>query len=231
MAMLINRPVREYLAVQSGVKGLAVRRGKVQVSPEANAGKTEAAKLHHADRKAQIVSAVAGSAANLAKALTAITSAGALNSAMVADVNLAIGTLPAGESVTITFRVLIDDPFMGSAAEVSNQGTVSGTNFGDVLTDDPTVGGTADPTVTPLDPPDSVVTVAVSPAAVDEDGATNLVYTFTRAGFTANALTVNFSIGGTATFGASPNDYTQTGAASFTPPTGTVNFTAGSSTA
>ena len=233
MAMLVNRPVREYLAVQSGVKGLAIRPGKAQVSPEANARKTEAAKLHHADRKAQIVSnsAVAGSAANLAKALTAITSAGALNSAMVADVNLAIGTLPAGESVTITFRVLIDDPFMGSAAEVSNQGTVSGTNFGDVLTDDPTVGGAADPTVTPLDPPDSVVTVAVAPAAVAEDGATNLVYTFTRTGFTANALTVNFSIGGTATFGASPNDYTQTGAASFTPPTGTVNFTAGSPTA
>ena len=150
---------------------------------------------------------------------------------MVADVNLAIGTLPAGESVTITFRVLIDDPFMGSAAEVSNQGTVSGTNFASVLTDDPTVGGAADPTVTPIDPPDSVVTVAVSPAAVAEDGATNLVYTFTRTGFTANALTVNFSIGGTATFGASPNDYTQTGAATFTPPTGTVNFTAGSPTA
>jgi hypothetical protein len=58
-----------------------------------------------------------------------------------------------------------------------------------------------------------------------------LVYTFTRTGFSANALTVNFSIGGTADFGASPDDYTQTGAASFTPPTGTVNFLANSSTA
>ena len=238
MAMLINRPVREYLAVQTGVKGFVASQknvqGKVQISREANARKTEAAKLHHADRKASAIAsrnAVNGSAANLGKALNAISNAGSLNSAMVADVNLAIGTLPAGESVTIKFRVQIDDPFMGSAAEVSNQGTVSGTNFGDVLTDDPTVGGAADPTVTPLDPPDSVVTVAVSPAAVAEDGATNLVYTFTRTGFTANALTVNFSIGGTATFGASPNDYTQTGAASFTPPTGTVNFTAGSPTA
>jgi hypothetical protein len=120
---------------------------------------------------------------------------------------------------------------MGSAAEVSNQGTVSGTNFASVLTDDPTVGGAADPTVTPIDPPDSVVTVAVSPLAVAEDGATNLVYTFTRTGFTANALTVNFLIAGTADFGPSPDDYTQTGAASFAPPNGTVNFTAGSPTA
>jgi hypothetical protein len=163
--------------------------------------------------------------------LAAINNAGALNSAMVADVNLAIGTLPAGESVTITFKVLIDDPFTGSAAEVCNQGTVSGSNFAAVPTDDPDVGGAADATCTPIDPPDSVVTVAVAPAAVAEDGATNLVYTFTRTGFSANALTVNFSIAGTADFGASPNDYTQTGAASFTPPTGTVNFLANSSTA
>src|SRR6185369_15674853 len=67
-----------------------------------------------------------------------------------------------------------------------------------------------------------------SPSTVDEDGATNLVYTFTRAGSTTSALTVNFSVGGTAD---SSTDYTQTGAATFTPPTGTVTFAAGSSTA
>jgi hypothetical protein len=78
---------------------------------------------------------------------------------------------------------------------------------------------------------DTDVSVAVSPAAVAEDGATNLVYTFTRNGVTGSSLVVNFTIGGTATFGASPNDYTQTGATSFTPPTGTVTFLAGSSTA
>jgi hypothetical protein len=152
-----------------------------------------------------------------------------LLSSLLADVMLNIGTLPAGESVTITFNVTVNDPFTGAMAQVSNQGTVSGSNFADVLTDDPDVGGTADPTVTPIDLPE--VSVAVSPASVLEDGATNLVYTFTRTGSTANALTVNFSIGGTATFGASPNDYTQTGAASFTPPTGTVTFGAGNSTA
>ncbi|MEK6335643.1 MAG: Calx-beta domain-containing protein [Acidobacteriota bacterium] len=148
---------------------------------------------------------------------------------MLADVMISIGTLPAGESVTITFNVTVDNPFTGALPQVSNQGTVSGSNFADVLTDDPTVGGTADPTVTPIDLPD--VSVAVSPGSVAEDGATNLVYTFTRNGSTANAMTVNFSVGGSANFGASPNDYTETGAATFTSTSGTVTFNPGSATA
>src|SRR6185295_14969317 len=57
---------------------------------------------------------------------------------------------------------------------------------------------------------DADVTVAVSPGSVTEDGATNLVYTFTRNGVTSGSLTVNFSVGGTATFNT---DYTQSGAA------------------
>jgi hypothetical protein len=75
---------------------------------------------------------------------------------------------------------------------------------------------------------DTDVSVAVAPSSVNEDGATNLVYTFTRTGVTAGALTANFTIGGTATFNT---DYTQTDAATFDPPNGTVQFTAGSSTA
>ena len=148
-------------------------------------------------------------------------------SSMLADVMLNIGTLPAGESVTITFNVTIDDPFTGALPQVSNQGTVSGSNFADVLTDDPTVGGTADPTVTPIDLPD--VSVAVSPTSVLEDGATNLVYTFTRNGSTANAMTVNFSVGGSASF--TEPDYTQSGAATFTATSGTVVIPSGSTTA
>lgn len=144
-----------------------------------------------------------------------------------ADVLLNIGTLPAGESVTITFNATVNNPFTGASPQVSNQGTVSGSNFGSVLTDDPTVGGAADPTVTPIDLP--AVSVAVSPGAVLEDGATNLVYTFTRTGSTANAQTVNFNVGGTASF--TEPDYTQTGAATFTASSGTVTFAAGSATA
>src|SRR5205823_5263185 len=75
---------------------------------------------------------------------------------------------------------------------------------------------------------DTDVSVAVSPASVEEDGVTNLVYTFTRAGVTSTALTVSFSVGGTATFNT---DYTQSGAATFTAAAGTVTFAAGSGTA
>ncbi|GCA94859.1 Calx-beta domain-containing protein, partial [Microcystis aeruginosa] len=64
------------------------------------------------------------------------------------------------------------------------------------------------------------ITLAVSPSSVTEDGTTNLLYTFTRSGVTTNLLTVNYSIGGTATNGT---DYTSI-------PT-SVTFAAGSSTA
>src|SRR5678810_972485 len=74
---------------------------------------------------------------------------------------------------------------------------------------------------------DVTVSVAVSPGAVDEDGVSNLVYTFTRSD-SAGALTANFTIGGTATFNT---DYTQTGAATFAPPNGTVSFADGELTA
>jgi hypothetical protein len=64
------------------------------------------------------------------------------------------------------------------------------------------------------------ITLAVSPSSVTEDGTANLVYTFTRSGVTTNPLTVNYTIGGTATNGT---DYTSI-------PT-SVTFAANSSTA
>ena len=66
------------------------------------------------------------------------------------------------------------------------------------------------------------ITLAVSPSSVTEDGTTNLVYTFTRTGVTTNPLTVNYTLGGTATLNT---DYTRTGT------TNTVTFAAGSATA
>jgi hypothetical protein len=71
------------------------------------------------------------------------------------------------------------------------------------------------------------VSVAVGPASVVENGAANLVYTFTRTGDTTVPLTVNFTVGGNAAF---DDDYSQTGAATFTSTSGTVSFAAGSST-
>ena len=72
---------------------------------------------------------------------------------------------------------------------------------------------------------DPAISLAVSPASVTEDGATNLVYTFTRTGPTTSALTVNYTIGGNANLGT---DYTGISA---TGTTATVTFAAGSATA
>ncbi|MBG0744950.1 MAG: calcium-binding protein, partial [Cylindrospermopsis raciborskii KL1] len=77
--------------------------------------------------------------------------------------------------------------------------------------------GTATGTITN---DDTNVTLAVSPSTVTEDGTGNLIYTFSRTGVTNNALTVNYTVGGTATNGA---DYGNIGTS--------VTFAANSSTA
>ena len=56
-------------------------------------------------------------------------------------------------------------------------------------------------TIAPVEEDFPSITLAVSPSSVTEDGTANLVYTFTRSGSTTNPLTVNYSIGGTATNG------------------------------
>lgn len=65
------------------------------------------------------------------------------------------------------------------------------------------------------------VTIAVAPAAVSEDGATNLVYTVTRSAASASPLTVNLTTSGTATAGT---DYTGN-AASVTIPANATSAT------
>ncbi|HKE58221.1 MAG TPA: Calx-beta domain-containing protein [Pyrinomonadaceae bacterium] len=75
-----------------------------------------------------------------------------------------IGTLRAGDSVIIMFQVTINNPYLGGP-NVSNQGTISGSNFTTVLTDDPDVAGTNNPTLTPvLAPPN----ISVSDAQANE---------------------------------------------------------------
>jgi len=56
-----------------------------------------------------------------------------------------IGTLPAGGTVTIKFQVTVNNApnlTLLGPPRVENQGKVSGSNFGDVFTDDPEVAGT-----------------------------------------------------------------------------------------
>ena len=65
-------------------------------------------------------------------------------------VSHSIGTLLGGKTVHIQFQVTVNSPYLGGAT-VSNQGTVSSPDLAaDVLTDDPAVAGTSDPTQTPI---------------------------------------------------------------------------------
>lgn len=70
------------------------------------------------------------------------------------SVVVSFGTLAAGETVTVVFRVTINSPlFPPNTAQVSNQGVVTGDNVSDTPTDDPDTPAVDDPTTTPLGAP------------------------------------------------------------------------------
>jgi hypothetical protein len=66
-----------------------------------------------------------------------------------ASVEVDVGTLAAeGGNATITFEVLVNDPFPPEILTIANQGEVTGSNFDPILTDDPSTPGLRDPTIT-----------------------------------------------------------------------------------
>ena len=72
------------------------------------------------------------------------------------------------------------------------------------------------------------VTLASNYSGVSENGKTNLVYNFARTGATTSPLTVNFTLGGTATRNS---DYSAYGGNFLTASTGNVVFATGATTA
>jgi uncharacterized repeat protein (TIGR01451 family) len=89
-----------------------------------------------------------------------------------------IGALPPGKTVVIRFQATVNNPVPAGVTQVSNQGTVSGTNFSSVLTDDPVPGGTSDPTVTPINAAPDLALVKTDGVTQTTAGAT-LVYVLT----------------------------------------------------
>ncbi len=142
-----------------------------------------------------------------------------------------IGSLPIGKSVQVVFTAqIVANP---NASTISNQGTANSTQTGPVLTDDPGVAGTTNPTVTQIALPEVNLAIGTT-TSVAEDSGGNLVYTFTRQAPLTNSLTVNFTVSGGAVFtgnGSTDTDYTVAAAASFTGTTGTVTFAPNSNTA
>jgi len=85
--------------------------------------------------------------------------------------NLPLGELDPGQEVIITFDVTVDVTIPPNVTQVCNQGLVSGTNFSDVLTYDPDVGGSSDPTCTPVEqPPPSGSTIVINEVDYDQPG-------------------------------------------------------------
>lgn len=70
------------------------------------------------------------------------------NGAGDTSVSVAVGAIAAGASATMTFDVVIADPFPDGTTSIANQGSASGSNIATVVTDDPDTPEPNDPTVT-----------------------------------------------------------------------------------
>ncbi|HEX8560091.1 MAG TPA: Ig-like domain-containing protein [Pyrinomonadaceae bacterium] len=139
-------------------------------------------------------------------------------------ISLNIGTLNPGDSVTITFQVVIDNPYSGPA-EVLNQGAINGTNFAEVKTDDPDGAGSADVTVTPIN--SIKIAAQDGTAAEPSSGTTPLLFTVTlSAPAPAGGVSVNYA---TADGGATPatGGASCGGAVDYESAAGTLAFAAG----
>lgn len=65
-------------------------------------------------------------------------------------------TLPPGKTICITYEVDVNLNIADTVCQISNQGSVSGTNFPTVLTDDPMFPGISNPTITFISQPAAI---------------------------------------------------------------------------
>jgi uncharacterized repeat protein (TIGR01451 family)/fimbrial isopeptide formation D2 family protein len=110
-----------------------------------NSGNHDAGSVVFSDTPGANTTLVAGSVTTTLGAVTAGNTAGNTT------IGVSLGTL-AGEnaSSTVTFKVTVANPVPSGVTSVANQGTVSGSNFTSVHTDDPDTVAAGDTTVTPL---------------------------------------------------------------------------------
>ncbi|MBD0328386.1 MAG: VCBS repeat-containing protein, partial [Pyrinomonadaceae bacterium] len=136
-----------------------------------------------------------------------------------------VGTLRPGDSVTITFQVTVNSAatLPAGTTQVSNQGSVSGGNFGTVQTDDSGTGAPNDATVTPIDFASfSIGNVSVAEGAT---GLRTVTLTVTLNQTSNTATSVQYATAnGTAT---EPDDYVTVGLTTLniSPNTASANFT------
>ena len=105
---------------------------------------------------------VVGSVTTTAGTVTVGNAAG--DTSVVVDV----GSLGGGTELTITWDVVIADPFPEGGNTITAQATVSSPGLTDLLTDDPAVPGLADPTLTTVSLPIPVLDVTLAGALVGD---------------------------------------------------------------
>lgn len=111
--------------------------------------------------------------------------------------------LPPGKVITITFRAGITTSLAAGVTQVCNQGTITGTNFAPVVTNDPTTPAANDATCTPIDLPTATLAAGAAPS---EAGPTNGSFTLTLDNpAPAGGLTLNYTLTGSTA--ANPADY------------------------
>ncbi|MBR8829803.1 MAG: hypothetical protein N5P05_001242 [Chroococcopsis gigantea SAG 12.99] len=137
--------------------------------------------------------------------------------------NGVIAFAPGADTATLTVNPTADTD---TEADETVEVTITPDTGYSVLTTDAVTGTILNDDALPS------ITLSVSPAVTNEDGTPNLIYTFTRTVINSSLpLTVNFSVGGTATFVTANDDYTQSGATTFSAGAGSITFAADSLTA
>jgi uncharacterized repeat protein (TIGR01451 family) len=125
--------------------GLAEPGDTLQYTIEvANTGEGDATNVIFTDTPDANTTLVVGSVTTTQGTITSGNTAGDTS------VGVNIGTLAAGNSVNITFRVTINNPLPTNVTEVTNQGIVTGGNIPETPTDDPDTPTPDDPTRTPV---------------------------------------------------------------------------------
>lgn len=110
--------------------------------------------------------------------LIAFVVTGLLGYAQAGPVN--VGVLPPGKVLKVQYKVTVKTGLPSSVTQVSSQGTVTGDNALNVLTDDPdNTTSNTDPTLTPLDEPPHVTSIERktpnTAAAINNTSVTYLV--------------------------------------------------------
>jgi uncharacterized repeat protein (TIGR01451 family) len=95
-----------------------------------------------------------------------ILGAGATDTVVLVD----IGSVAAGDSVVVTYEAQVAGSLPPGVGEVLTQGVISGAVAGPVLTDDPDLPGTTDPTRTPMAASPVVAVTKAATLLIDADG-------------------------------------------------------------